>query len=823
MVTDVPHMIRIWDYERNTEKPENVSAQDRNPKFWKCPDCKYSWTAAPRFRFTKEARCPCHELNKVVKSGVNDVLTVTRGFLDFLDEDNDFDLIATQGVGSKMSVNFKCKICGRKWKTRIATQIKKDENGNHLVVGCKHKKASVGMTVADVPHMMKMWDFERNTDRPEDLPVRDRKSRFWKCPDCGYMWSAAPNTRYKGTGNCPRHKSNKAPEEQNSPSFSFVRESIADVPHMIRMWDYERNTESPKNISARDLIPRFWECPDCKYSWQASPKSRSETTGKCPCHELQRVTVSGINDVITIVKGFSEYLDENNDFAAIALQGTNSCMEVNYKCRECGRKWRATIVSQVKRIGFGEYYAVGCRHRNVNDISKSHYRSISYSTKYPDLKQMYQESLNGIPLDDIHGNSARRKSYYWTCLQCKNFFKSPLETMIQSYQSNTKGCPICARKNRYLAGNFAALHPELIDEYSPNNLDDLNEVLATSTKSVDWSCKKCGTRWMASFALRNSGGGNCPLCNRGTLIKNINSFAAVYPDLIEYWSNSNSRSSEEVFYNSSEWFSFVCPMCGGEYGSFITDFISDEKHHCPYCKGDKVLPGYNSLKDLFPEAAQRWSNSNELTPDNVLPTLAAQALWICDTCHGEYSAPIKDVVAGTDECPYCKGTRVLPGYNSLKAMYPEVAKRWSSSNESDTDSVLPTFAMDARWICDTCHGVYSAPIRDVVAGVDECPYCKGTKLLPGYNSFADRHPDLISELDELANYLLPVSPNEVLDNSTYKFWWICKNDKSHKYRMSPKNRLMFEKRGREPCLYCRGQRRKLNHFVTNIPDEKDRS
>lgn len=73
-------------------------------------------------------------------------------------------------------------------------------------------------------------------------------------------------------------------------------------------------------------------------------------------------------------------------------------------------------------------------------------------------------------------------------------------------------------------------------------------------------------------------------------------------------------------------------------------------------------------------------------------------------------------------------------------------------------------------------------------------------------------------MDNIANYLLPKSPYDVFDTSNYKFWFNCKNNPKHKYLMSPSARLMFQKRNREPCLYCRGQRRKLNHFI--LSDKK---
>ena len=77
-----------------------------------------------------------------------------------------------------------------------------------------------------------------------------------------------------------------------------------------------------------------------------------------------------------------------------------------------------------------------------------------------------------------------------------------------------------------------------------------------------------------------------------------------------------------------------------------------------------------------------------------------------------------------------------------------------------------------------------------------CPYCNDRQLMPGYNSFANKYPDLYREMDEIANYLLPISPFDVLDTSDYKFWFICKNDPTHKYPMSPRTRLMFQKRNR---------------------------
>lgn len=217
------------------------------------------------------------------------------------------------------------------------------------------------------------------------------------------------------------------------------------------------------------------------------------------------------------------------------------------------------------------------------------------------------------------------------------------------------------------------------------------------------------------------------------------------------------------------------------------------------------------------------SSSNSLTTpfkEYGITSINNASEWfrfICPVCNLEHGAYISDFITG-NSCPFCKEHFVSPEKTSLKALYPDLVKRWSSNNSFGPETVFPTSWVWVKWICDICSGEYNARIKDKVNGKDKCPYCNETKVLSGFNSFGDKHPDLITEMDNIANYLLPKSPYDVFDTSNYKFWFNCKNNPKHKYLMSPSARLMFQKRNREPCLYCRGQRRKLNHFI--LSDKK---
>ncbi|RGD63405.1 hypothetical protein DXA98_16755, partial [Lachnospiraceae bacterium OF09-6] len=76
---------------------------------------------------------------------------------------------------------------------------------------------------------------------------------------------------------------------------------------------------------------------------------------------------------------------------------------------------------------------------------------------------------------------------------------------------------------------------------------------------------------------------------------------------------------------------------------------------------------------------------------------------------------------------------------------PELAEEWSENNESGPDEVRYNSRNTALWKCPTCYGEYSYIIGDRKTGDDACPYCSDRKILPGYNSFKVKHPDLMEE------------------------------------------------------------------------------
>ena len=201
-----------------------------------------------------------------------------------------------------------------------------------------------------------------------------------------------------------------------------------------------------------------------------------------------------------------------------------------------------------------------------------------------------------------------------------------------------------------------------------------------------------------------------------------------------------------------------------------------------------------------------------MTADGVLPNARTIVRWMCAECHGEYEARVVEMVSGEAICPYCSGQRVLPGFNSLREKCPDVAALWSPNNATSSDEILPGARTMMRWVCADCHGEYEARVAEMVSGEAVCPYCSGKRVLPGFNSFATKHPNLMEEWAWLPNYLL-ADADRIGDTSNIPVWSNCPHGTEHIYVMSPNRRLMYQKRHREPCPYCKGRRRKKRHFV----------
>lgn len=191
-----------------------------------------------------------------------------------------------------------------------------------------------------------------------------------------------------------------------------------------------------------------------------------------------------------------------------------------------------------------------------------------------------------------------------------------------------------------------------------------------------------------------------------------------------------------------------------------------------------------------------YDKNDLVTPKDVKKGTKRKVWWICSQGHS-YMAQILNRISGTG-CPYCAGKKVLPGFNDLESLFPDLASEWDYDKNSPLTpkDVVKGSEKYVYWICPNGHS-YETRISNRVHGTN-CPYCAGKKVLPGFNDLASCYPELAEEWDVEKNS--PLTPAEVTIGSKRKIWWKCKE--GHSYYSSIGHRTK-DKRG---CPYCTNQR-----------------
>ena len=148
---------------------------------------------------------------------------------------------------------------------------------------------------------------------------------------------------------------------------------------------------------------------------------------------------------------------------------------------------------------------------------------------------------------------------------------------------------------------------------------------------------------------------------------------------------------------------------------------------CPYCSNRKVLRGYNDLATNNPELAKEWNyvKNDGLTPMDVFPSSNKKVWWRCQRGH-EWQSIINARNKGVG-CPYCSNKKILPGYNDLVEVNPELAKEWNYEKNGDLtpEMVAINSGKMIWWKCQKGHEwkarIYS---RNKGSG---CPICQAER------------------------------------------------------------------------------------------------
>ena len=812
---------------------------------WKCHICGFEWDApihgrAHRYNGNNGiAACPaCAKVRR--KDGYD---VDYPELVPLYSPNNPIPLNEVRGVKAKF-----LWICPKhgEYEQKLGHMIRALKNGT---IGCPYcngfkvrREDSAG---AKAPELIKEWASSNESTLYEYAP-NSKYLATWCCPDCGTKWKAPIYERVQGYGKCPTCYGNKTFKER--------------YPELEKYYAKD-NTLPYEDAIVSDYTPRNWIC-EKGHEFTASFYKIHDQGFRCPYCENKKA-LKGYNDFEHLYPVLAQDYDEEkngNKASEVVVSYRNAyfkCknghsfvrpiirhVELNGQCPICsgtvlkkGSNDLATIYPAV--ILFWDYeknekrpdqvlatldnsYHFVCSNGHhfkctLRELVENDFHCPVCEGKRVDPEKTSLQALNPELASEFSVNNKSTasqiafdtsKKVLWTCPTCGEDYLYP----VNERKIGDNSCPYCNHtKLKSGVNDLTITNPQLASEFSPRNDKKANEVGEWQKYEVFWICPTCKQEFRREVRKMAAGFDECPICTGRVAIEGYNSLADEHPDIPFIWSEKNDKKPTEVTSISSYDAIWYCPTCKQEFRREVRKVVDDE-FECPICTGKTVVAGYNSLEDEYPEIAKRWAESNDRLPSEVLSSHIYRAEWVCPTCGGKYTASVRDVVNGLAECPYCNNEKPLAGFNTLKALYPEIAKEMNPNNEKGPDDVLPTSAYLAEWTCPTCGYTYKASVRDRVASDDLCPACAGKKAQAGFNSLLDIYPEVQDEWAENENTLLGIFPDEILPTSNARVWWECK-DCGRKYLLSVNMWVEKHNRGMTSCTYCSGLRMRETHVL----------
>lgn len=772
-------LIKHWNYEKNKDlNPETISVHSKKSVWWICDKCGYEWQGTIAGRYKGRGLCPKCELPKTRKKNLVSDNPFLMKYWGYNPELKPEDIT----VNNDIPVNWECPDCGNKWVKGLRQMYKKQ-------IGCTECNRRMAALNAKMPDLYKSYDFDyKDNPKLEELDTASTDDIHWVCSLCGHQWAEPVWNRLivrKGgtpaVTNCPACNRNvnrkvsypdRYPElarlysHNNSKGFdafdnndaiigSFLwicdkcgneyehtfiymkrhmdnlsmccpfcnpnqsrisdGESFADMhPELLKEYA-ESNTINPYSVKPFSKKEATWICSN-GHEWKGTFASRHR--GKtCPvCAEKSSLQ----NLFIDVYKNFST----NNNASADKIS-PDSTTKYLWNCNNCGREFTARVCDMTSGVAECPY---------CSDNARLAYAYPAY-LKYWD----YEKNENDPEYTSIKSTT----SCHWKCDE-EHRYMMPVTTFVEYMDKGEEPCPYCAGRKTPSEQSFAVLFPELMrywaEDYYPDGISPYSQ------RSYNWKCQSGHDFRLKMCQLINyylNDEEPCPYCSE-RIVDPEKSFAALHPALAGYWDyekNSFAVGPDHIVDKSKRQYWWKCE---DGHSFFKSPFQLVEEYEndievCPVCRGTRLVPGVNTLKETHPEFEQYWDDERDF--GSYGHRSAEIVHWKCQRCGGSITSPIRDFIAGDYHCKYCEGTRTLKGLNSLADTHPELEQYWVDSNRK-FDEYRADNAFWVQWKCPICGGPVYSRIKDFVQGNYDCTTCRGYRALVGFNSLLDTHPEL---------------------------------------------------------------------------------
>lgn len=282
------------------------------------------------------------------------------------------------------------------------------------------------------------------------------------------------------------------------------------------------------------------------------------------------------------------------------------------------------------------------------------------------------------------------------------------------------------------------------------------------------------------------------------------------PELLQEWNyEKNTVKPELISIWSKDKVWWKCEK-GHEWLSSMNN--RQKKVGCPYCSGKLPIIGETDLATTNPELLKEWDyKRNIIKPNELKAGSGIKIWWKCSNDHSWEATPNRR--RNGHGCPICSGKKVLPGYNDLETIKPEIAGEWDYDLNGKMTPKEYTVRSGQKvwWKCSNNHSWEAVIASRTGKKYVGCPYCSGLFPIVGLTDLGTTNPELLAEWNYDKN--IKINPKMVKAGSSNKVWWKCKY--GHEWEAMISSRT----NNANGCPYCSGRFaiRGINDLVSISP------
>jgi hypothetical protein len=282
---------------------------------------------------------------------------------------------------------------------------------------------------------------------------------------------------------------------------------------------------------------------------------------------------------------------------------------------------------------------------------------------------------------------------------------------------------------------FVNRYPDLAKtiDYSRCSKEDVSELGVDDRKyEVWWKCSICKNSYPRTVSSRVANikkkTSPCPYCTNVTLLRGFNDLASTHPNIASQWDFklNSPLTPSDVLANDTTPVYWLCKE--GHSSQTHPQARAIQGKICGVCRNKRVQAGVNDLFTTNPELRAMWDHeaNSELNPAKLTRQSKKRAHWICSNGHS-FESTIKARAYLESDCNYCINRKVMPGFNDLQTLHPEIALQFDvERNGMSPSTVLAGTSESFFWLCPEGHSWAAKVSNRVSANQSGCPGCSST-------------------------------------------------------------------------------------------------